>query len=169
MSATDDAVPSPKSGHRAPAQGWLWLFPTTFLVHAAEEYWIAGGYYEWASATPDADLTATEFGALISLAFLGILALVLVVRAWPGLSWLALTIGTAFFLNGVSHTVTTVTSASFSPGTVTGVLIWWPLGIYTLRRLKPILTRPQLMLGIGVGVAMQFGVTAVGMLFTFLI
>ena len=36
-------------------------------------------------------------------------------------------------LNGLGHLAGTITSQTYSPGLVTGILIWLPLGIFTLR------------------------------------
>lgn len=40
----------------------------------------------------------------------------------------------AVLFNGSAHTVASLVTASYSPGLVSGWLLWAPLGAYTLRR-----------------------------------
>jgi hypothetical protein len=50
--------------------------------------------------------------------------------------WLMVCMATALLLNGLSHTINAVVRAEYNPGLVSGLLIFIPLGVIVLARLK---------------------------------
>lgn len=57
--------------------------------------------------------------------------------------------------NGVGHLIGTLYTGSYSPGVATGLGLWVPLGIWTLVRTSPLLSAPQLWIGVSAGVVIQ--------------
>jgi uncharacterized protein with HXXEE motif len=61
-------------------------------------------------------------------------------------------LGTTVLVNGLTHTVQTLYHGEYVPGLVTGLLIWFPLGVATLLRFNGTMNR------FGYGLAMALGV-----------
>ena len=134
---------------------WPWLFPFTYLLHIAEEYWGGGGYSAYLSRTKGVDLTARRFlfmtGAGLVLMIVGI-PLAYTFR-FPQL--LMIILGTVFLVNGVSHTISGMVTAKYNPGLLSGMLIWIPLGILTLVQLTGRMSAARYLTAVAVGVGIQ--------------
>ena len=133
--------------------GWAWLFPLTYLAHIAEEYW--GGFPAWIARFWGVESSVANFlswnvGALV-LMCVGV-GLVLATKSYR---WLLVSFGTVVLINGVVHTVASVATWSYSPGTVSGLLLYVPLGLFTLRRAKRSVNARTMRAGIIVGVVMH--------------
>src|SRR5215213_5480839 len=115
---------------------WLWLFPVVYLLHVAEEYWGGSGFSAYVARTRGVNLSPEKF--LIMNAFgwaLMIVGLVLAVRLRFS-QWLMVCMATALLINGLSHTINAIARAEYNPGLVSGLLIFIPLGVLVLARLK---------------------------------
>ena len=119
---------------------WPLLFPLTYLAHIAEEYWCGGGFYNWARVF-GMNLSALRFLQLNALAWTVMLLLNLLAVATPRARWLMVSFAAAIAFNGSAHTLASLLTLSYSPGLVTGLLLWLPLGGYTLWRAQAALTR----------------------------
>lgn len=69
-------------------------------------------------------------GQLLALNGIGLVAMSIAVLT--GWRWAITTLGGIVFLNGLLHAMVSAVSRSYSPGLVTGVLLWLPLGLFTL-------------------------------------
>ena len=116
------------AGGMAQWRAWVWLFPATYLVHITEELMAGGGFPAWASRQTGLALTASRFVLINGVA----LAVMLIwsVLAWRRRSflWLGVTLGVIVGINGVLHAVASLATRSYSPGAVSGVVLWIPLG-----------------------------------------
>src|SRR5579859_7931657 len=131
--------------------GVIWLFPVTYLFHIAEEYW--GGFAQWFStatgvhATNEAVLLLNGIGLAVMT-----ISVVLVSRSrkWR---WVLTAIAGIVVVNALLHAAGSVLARSYSPGLVSGLLLWMPLGCYTLWREWRSAARSTFVKGvIGVGV-----------------
>ena len=148
---------------RADADGPLagsrvWLFPLTYLIHIAEEHWGGEGFPAWVArfggvAHSPADFLAMNFAACLLMAC----GLVLVLR-FRAMGWLLGSFATVVLLNGLSHLTASLLTASYSPGLVSGLILWAPLGAVTLARLRGRLTRRSFWSGVTVGILMHAAV-----------
>ena len=115
---------------------WLLLVPVLFAAHVAEE---APGYARWFNSIvpgqpiPEAGFLAAQWTPFLAAAFLGVAAAVTGSR-WAGLI-LALWCSHFFFANAVYHLVASVALVTFSPGLVTGTLLYLPFFWWLGRRL----------------------------------
>jgi hypothetical protein len=112
---------------------WPLLFPLTYLVHVAEEYWCGGGFYNWARVL-GMQMDGTRFLQINAVAWTGMLVLSLLAVSVARVRWITISFAAVVLLNGSAHTVASLVTASYSPGLVSGLLLWIPLGAYTLRR-----------------------------------
>jgi hypothetical protein len=143
---------------------WIWLFPTAYLVHLAEEFWSPPTFYVWASRFAGIDFTARVFLATNTLfAALMIVAVALIRRGtWP--PWVVLALATVVALNGLLHLLGTALSRSYSPGLLSGLLLYLPLGAATLVRGTRQLGTGAVQRGVAAGIAVHALVPVVGFL-----
>ncbi|HKR01032.1 MAG TPA: HXXEE domain-containing protein [Pyrinomonadaceae bacterium] len=132
---------------------WAWLFPLSYLVHIAEEYW--GGFPAWIARFWDVESSSSNFlswngGALIMMA-LGV-ALSLRTKSYR---WLLVSFGTVILVNGLAHALASVATWSYSPGVISGLLLFIPLGTITLLRARGSVNRRTFRAGVIVGVLMH--------------
>jgi hypothetical protein len=110
----------------------LWLFPATFLIHIAEEYWGGGGFSAYMARARGVNLPPSRFllmnGIGLALMILG----VVLSRRYKFSQWLLVCLGMVVMGNGLSHTINSAVTREYNPGVVSGLLIWIPLGLTAL-------------------------------------
>lgn len=137
------------------------MFPTTYLLHATEEYCCGETFPVWISRLWGVDFTAAAF-----LWCNGIAMAAMVLAAWlagrrTALRWLVVTLGTVVTVNSAAHAIGSLATWSYSPGLVTGLVLWLPLGCVVLRRTARELPPRRFVLGIVAGLAVHGVVTAI--------
>ena len=132
---------------------WAWLFPLTFLFHIIEEYY--GGFYHWIARLIGAELSPSQFLNLNTFFWLVMAAGTLAAMLVPFLRWLALMFAAMVTINGSAHLIGSIVTTSYSPGVITGTLLWLPLGVYTLRLAYRNLGRAQFILVILLGTVLH--------------
>lgn len=134
----------------------MWLFPVTYLIHIAEEYWCGEGYTAYLYRLRGVHLSTGRFfffqGLGVVLICFGIV-LSLQLR-WP--RFMLAIMGALVLSNGVTHTVTALRHGGYGPGLVSCVLIWIPLGLVTLILLQPGMPTLRLVVASSIG----FGINA---------
>ena len=140
--------------------GYLWIFAAVFVIHLIEEFW--GGTR---SPDPDKlhglDLSRGGFiraNLVVLILFAGIIVLALKL-GFP--QFLLVALATLALINGAGHLVTSVRNTSYSSGLVTGLLIFLPLGVFTLIRLEPKMSTLRFSKAIAAGVGMQLGASII--------
>lgn len=133
-----------------PFGNWAWLYPLTFLIHMIEEY--LGGFYTWASQKQGIQFTETDFLILISLAMLLISIAAGLISRSTRMDWLLVCLALVILLNVVSHSIDSMVTQSYSPGLVSGLVLWLPLGVLTLWRGFPMVSVRSRWSGVLVGI-----------------
>lgn len=136
-------------------EDWIWLFPLTYLIHALEEYWCGEGFYRWSARIMGRGMTAEQFVAVNGSAWVAMVASIVVFRKTPSVRWLTLAFATVVFTNGIAHLAGSLWTGTYSPGAVSGALIWIPLGAATFYRARKRVTRRSLVAGVLVGAAIH--------------
>lgn len=144
-------------------ENWIWLFPLTYLVHAMEEYWGGEGFYRWVARFIGRGMTPEQFISINSFGWLLMVASILLMRKTPSVRWLTISLATIVFINGFAHLAGTIWTKTYSPGVVSGVLLWMPLGAATFYRAWHRVTRLSFIAGMMVGAIVH------GMLFIMLL
>ena len=72
--------------------------------------------------------------------------------------WLLVSFGMVVLVNGLAHAIASVVTLSYSPGLVSGLLLFVPLGAITLRRARENMNRRTFRAGLIVGVLMHVAV-----------
>jgi hypothetical protein len=115
---------------------WLLLAPVLFAAHVAEE---APGYVRWFNSIvpgqpiPEAGFLAAQWTPFLAASFLGVAAAVTGSR-WAGLI-LIVWASHFFFANAIYHLVASMVLMTFSPGLVTGTILYLPFFWWLGRRL----------------------------------
>ena len=137
---------------------WCWLYPATYAIHILEEWCGGAGFTAWLTNVAGVELAAEKFLVWNALALLLMAASVPFALRFRHLRWLPLAYGVAFALNALSHLAASLYTVTYSPGLASGLLLWLPLGAWTLLYLKPTLTRRGRRAGLIVGVLMHCAV-----------
>ena len=131
----------------------------TYLIHAAEE--LRGGFPGWVSGLAGISVTPELFLRLNTIFFAGMVAAVFLARYLPGAGWIAVTLAVSVALNGLLHLASTILTRSYSPGVVSGVLVWIPLGVFALRSMRARLPRAVFLFAFLGGVGLQVMVSLI--------
>lgn len=128
-----------------------WWFPATYALHAAEEFCTGETFPVWISRFAGVHFTATAFLWLNGIAMA--VMLLAAAGAARGVRWLAVTLATVVAINGTAHLVGSLATWTWSPGVVTGTLLWLPLGLSTLVHARRALPRRTLLGAAALGFA----------------
>ena len=142
---------------------WSWIFPITYLIHIAEEYWGGEGYSAYLFRVRGVHMSPARFLAAQSIGFLLVTTAVILARQLSFPQTMILILGTIVLVNGLTHSVTSITTHSYGPGLYSSVFIWIPLGILTLLRFKVAVSRRRYWLCIGIGVFVNVLIAVVTM------
>jgi len=140
---------------------WIFLFPSTYLVHIAEEYW--GGLPARAAELTGLAIPEAAFLAANGFFWILMLAAVVWTLRQPSRAPLIITLATIVTVNATLHVGGTLLTASYSPGLVSGVLLWLPLGVTALTRGFPALPQRGFRHGVLAGVLVHVLVPLVGL------
>jgi Protein of unknown function with HXXEE motif len=134
---------------------WSWLFPITYLMHVAEEYSLGGGYSQYILKLRGVHFSSTRFLVSQSVG-LGLMIIgILIARRLGFLRILLVILGGVVLVNGITHTVTSLTYWSYGPGLITSLLVWLPLGIATLIRFYGLISPRKYWMAVLIGVGIN--------------
>jgi hypothetical protein len=135
---------------------WAWLFPLSYLIHIAEEYW--GGFPAWIARFWGVESSLSNFLSWNGGAWVMMTVGVVLVLKTKSYRWLLVSFGMVVLVNGVVHAVASVLTLSYSPGLVSGLLLFVPLGAITLLRARKSMNSRTFRAGLIVGVLMHVAV-----------
>ena len=139
---------------------WSWLFPVTYLMHVAEEYLVGGGYSEYLLKLRGVHLSTTRFLVAQSIGVVLMIVGILLARRLHFLELMLVILGAGVLINGLTHTITSLTHLSYGPGLVTSIFVWLPLGLATLIRFQGSMSKRRYRAAVLIGVGIN-GVIAV--------
>jgi len=131
---------------------WLWLIPASYALHIAEEGLAGERFYRWIGRVTGREVSPGVFVG-VNLAYEA--AMVAAIRqalAREDAAWVVPALGTITAVNGIGHLAGSLVTHSYSPGTVSGVGVWAPLGLFAVIRSRQILPRQVWRRGITAGV-----------------
>ena len=143
---------------------WSWLFPLSYVIHIAEEYWGGEGYPAYILRLRGVHMTTGRFlvaqGAGLVMVTIG----VIIARKFKFLPMMLVILGTMVFVNCLTHAITALSIMEYGPGLVSTILLWGPLGLATVIRFKSTIDdQRQYWLAIAIGVAINVIVGVVTM------
>ncbi|MBC8343049.1 MAG: HXXEE domain-containing protein [Bacteroidetes bacterium] len=135
-----------------------WLLPVTLLVHQLEEY--IGEFPLWYSNLLNAQLSNQDF-----LVINGIGLFAFTVFAWSYFvnknKLVLASLGVLVFVNGILHLLLSIFTFTYSPGTISGVVLFIPLGIIIFKRIMPSLRDQEKIIAIASGILVLFTVSLI--------
>jgi hypothetical protein len=140
---------------------WSWLFPLSYLIHIAEEYWGGEGYPAYILRLRGVHMSTARFLAAQSVGFFLVTIGVIMARRLKFLPMMLVILGTVVAGNAITHTVTALSILRYGPGLFSSIFIWGPLGVATLIRYKRGIDDQRqywLAIAIGVGINVVVGV-----------
>ncbi|MBL8755949.1 MAG: HXXEE domain-containing protein [Planctomycetes bacterium] len=108
-----------------------WVFPATYVLHLVEESCCGATFPVWISRHAGVDFGMRAFVWLNLVAMAAMVGAVVVVQRGRA-PWMRIALGTIVLVNGAAHTIGSVVTQEYSPGLVTGLLLWLPLGVVTV-------------------------------------
>lgn len=134
-----------------------WLFPITYFIHLIEEFAAPEWFGAWSERVLGMPVTVQTFLVWNGLGLVTMCVCAAVTLAGPGLRWLEIAMALAVLGNAFAHVVLSAMTFTFSPGLITSLLLWIPLGLVRL----PIAFRESPVWGRWLGVAAGVAVTAI--------
>lgn len=134
------------------------LVPVSFLAHQLEEYF--GSFPGWFSDLLNADLSNQDFIIINAIGLILISGLAFSFISSKNNMILAV-LGTIVLVNGIVHLALSLFTFSYSPGVITGVLFFLPLGITINKKIFPQLSDNEKNISIAIGVIFLFSVSLI--------
>jgi hypothetical protein len=122
-----------------PTGPWVWLFPLAYCLHIAEEYWLH--FPVWVANVSGRHISNPQFLVLNTIFWLLVVAAVVLIRARPSQVWLVVTLAAILGINAGLHLLGCAVTATYSPGAITGLILYIPLVAYALQNVIPRVSR----------------------------
>jgi hypothetical protein len=140
---------------------WSWLFPLSYLIHIAEEYWGGEGYPAYIFRLRGVHMSTARFLAAQSVGFILVTIGIVLARQLKFLPMMLVILGAVVAGNALTHTLTALSILRYGPGLFSSIFIWGPLGIVTMIRFKAYIDDQRqywIAVAIGVGVNVVVGI-----------
>ena len=134
---------------------WSWLFPVTYLLHIAEEYWGGEGYSAYLLGLRGVQLSPTRFLVIQIIGLALMMVGIILARRLQFPNLLSVILGAVVLVNGVIHTILSLAHTEYVPGLITSILLWIPLGIATLVGFRHTARKASYWLCVALGVAIN--------------
>lgn len=133
----------------------MWLFPVTYLIHIAEEYWGGEGYSAYLLRLRDVHLSPARFLAFQSLGVVLIIFGLIISERLKFPLFMLTILGALVLSNGITHTLTAIRHSGYGPGLVSSAVLWIPLGLVTLFRVFGQMTTLRYIVAVSIGLAIN--------------
>ncbi len=140
-----------------------WLIPLAYLFHLSDEYFMGEGFPNWFSGVFKVDLSNINFIIINSVGLIATVVIVILYTIDKVNNFVIAALGTLFFVNGIIHFLASLLTASYSPGTISGALLYLPLGYLIYKRIFSLVPEEQRSLSIATGIIIQVVVALVAM------
>ena len=134
---------------------WSWLFPLSYLIHIAEEYWGGEGYPAYILRLRGVHMTTTRFLLAQGIGVVLVTIGVILARRFNFPQMMLVILGAIVLVNGITHTVTALSIMSYGPGLWSSIFVWMPLGIFTLIRFRKGITTKKYWVAVAIGVGVN--------------
>jgi Protein of unknown function with HXXEE motif len=132
----------------------LFLFPASYVVHLAEEWFASAPIVEWWSeAARPLDPARFVIGNAIGLLLM--LNGIYLVSRGSRFRWIVPALATAVLLNSAGHFVGSVRAQAYSAGLISAIIVWIPLGLLAMIRVWDQAPRRMLIAGICAGAIIE--------------
>lgn len=133
----------------------LWLFPPAYLAHLAEELLAGPGFPAWVAHIAGRPLPLTAFVAINAVAFTLLIAGTMAAIRDERYGWIAVAVATVLSVNALLHAAGSVMTGTYSPGLITGIVLYLPIGQLLLLRALHQIEPPRFTRGVLAGLAIH--------------
>jgi hypothetical protein len=133
----------------------LWLLPPAFAAHVAEELIAGEGFRRWISRIGGGTLSLRSFLTINAIGFLVFIAGVVLATRREAAGWVAVSLATLVSVNAVLHALGTAVTGTYSPGLITGLVLYVPIGSLILLRAASQADQRTRTIGVAAGLAGQ--------------
>ncbi|HJU41318.1 MAG TPA: HXXEE domain-containing protein [Vicinamibacterales bacterium] len=130
--------------------GLLWPFVPAYAIHIAEE-WFAG-FPQWTANVMGRPMPDTAFVVINAIAMVAMLAAIRAAIRDERNGWMAIAIATILLVNTAAHAAGAIMTQAYSPGLISAVIFYVPLGSLTMIRALDQAPRDQAARGVVAGV-----------------
>jgi len=116
------------------------LLPLTFFIHPLEELFGGVGLLEWFSTLFRADLSFGDFIIINTIGFFIMIMVAISHTFGKGNTTVNVALSMLLFLNGIIHILINMFTLFYSPGSISGLLLYIPLGIVVYKKIFPQMT-----------------------------
>ena len=134
---------------------WSWVFPITYLIHIAEEYWGGEGYPAYILRLRGVHMTTTRFLLAQGIGVVLVTIGVILARRFNFPQMMLVILGAIVLVNGITHTVTALSIMSYGPGLWSSIFVWMPLGIFSLFRFRKGISTKKYWVAVAIGVGVN--------------
>jgi hypothetical protein len=139
-----------------------WLFPVTYLLHIAEEYF--AGFPAHLLLTQGIVLSSERFLVLQAIGLLLMVLGIVISRALHFPNQMFVILAAIVIKNSFVHVLRSILFWGYEPGLVTALIFWLPLGAVTLFSLYRRMPTLRFVVGVALGVAVSVGVELITLL-----
>lgn len=132
-----------------------WLFPITYLIHIAEEFWGGEGYTAYIYRLRGVHLSPARFLVAQAIGFLLVMIGIILSRRFTFPLMMLLILTTTVLGNSVTHIYSALETLSYNPGLISAILIWIPMGIFVLFTFRRYMPARRYWIAIAIGVAIN--------------
>jgi len=140
-----------------------WLLPVAYLVHIFDEYVSGTGFHNWFSEIFKINLSVTDFVVINSFGFTATVIIVILYSSGKINNFIIAALGSLFFINGLIHLAASVLTSTYSPGTISGLAIYLPLGFLIFKNIFPLVPEQQRGMAVAAGLIIQLAVTLIAL------
>ena len=140
-----------------------WFLPAVYLLHLLDEYFIGAGFAGWFSMLFKASLSENNFIVINAAGFITVLVIAILYTLGKANNFVLAVVGSLFFINGIIHPLAGLLTATFSPGTITGVIIYLPFGLLVFIKIFPLLNEEQRMFSVILAIVLHILVSVVAL------
>ena len=109
-----------------------WLLPLAYAAHLLEEWF--GGFPEWIGLVVGVPLPRAGFIVINAIAMALAIAATRASTRREAYGWAGIAVAAVLFVNAFAHGLGTVMMRAYSPGLITGVVLYLPIaGLVLLR------------------------------------
>ena len=130
---------------------WSWLFPITYLIHIAEEYWGGEGYPAYILRVRGVYLSPSRFVVAQTIGAVMMAAGVYLARRFNFAHMMAVIMAAIVLGNALTHAFTSLTHGGYGPGLWSSLFVWIPLGVYCLIYFRNSISKQRYWLALAIG------------------
>lgn len=134
---------------------WATLFPVTYLLHIAEEFYCDGGFPQYMLKYYHVELTEARF---LKLQLIGVIAMIVGLWLSTRLRFpktMLVILASVVLTNGAIHLIRGAANLRYEPGLITGVALWMPLGLTTIYSNRAEMSSMRLIFSIATGLGIS--------------